>query len=86
MCPGAQGSHGCIRGPLMSYFGAFLLLMGRKADAEAKMAWPMLQLGYRQVPRLTDYPMDLISAFPADTRMKLVRLFQSVYMRKVRFV
>lgn len=70
----------------MSYFGAFLLPMGRKADAEAKMAWPVLQPGYRQVPLLTDYPMDLIAAFPTDTRTKPVRLFQSVYTRKVRFV
>lgn len=29
---------------------------------------------------------DVISAFPGDTGMKLVRLFQSIYTRKVTFV
>lgn len=70
----------------MSYFAALLLLMGRKAEAGARMPWPVLQPAYRRLHLLTDYPMDVISAFPGDAGMKLVRLFQSIYTRKVRFV
>lgn len=47
MCLGAQGSHRCIGDPLMSCFGA-LLLMGRKAETETKMAFPVLQPGFQQ--------------------------------------
>ena len=47
MCLGAQGSHRCIGDPLMSCFGA-LLLMGRKAETETKMAFPVLQPGFQK--------------------------------------
>lgn len=40
----------------MSYFGALLLLMGRKAEAGAGMPGPVLQPGYRKLHLLTDYP------------------------------